>query len=120
MDKKEVDDTWERIAKNYEFVQGAQVSNSFIILMALSESKEPLTTTQISEKIAVNSKGKLFKVSGALKDSLENRLRKARYVTGVDMRQEGKKKPVRKTLYSITLKGKKLLTGWIAFLSAFP
>jgi hypothetical protein len=39
MDKKEVDDTWERIAKNYEFVQGAQVSNSFIILMALSESK---------------------------------------------------------------------------------
>jgi hypothetical protein len=43
--------------------------------MALSESKEPL----ISEMIAVNSKGKLFKVSGALKDSLENRLRRAGY-----------------------------------------
>jgi DNA-binding PadR family transcriptional regulator len=118
MDKKEVDDTWERIAKNYEFVQGAQVSNSFIILMALSESKEPLTTTKISEKIAANSKGKLFKVSGALKDSLENRLRKAGYVTGVDVAQEGKKKPVRKTMYSITPKGRKLLKGWIGFLRA--
>ena len=118
MDKKEVDDTWERIAKNYEFVQGAQVSNSFIILMALSESKGPLTTTKISEKIAVNSKGKLFKVSGALKDSLENRLRKSGYVTGVDVAQEGKKKPVRRSLYSITPKGLKLLKGWLAFLSA--
>ena len=118
MDKKEVDDTWEKIAKNYEFVQGAQVSNSFIIVMALNESKEPLSTTKISEKIAVNSKGKLFKVSGALKDSLENRLRKAGYVTGVDVPQGGKKKPVRKTMYSITPKGRKLLKGWISFLRA--
>ena len=38
--------------------------------MALNES-EPLSTTQISEKIAINSKGQLFKVSGALKDSSE-------------------------------------------------
>jgi DNA-binding PadR family transcriptional regulator len=118
MNKKDVD-TWERIAKNYEFILGAQVSNSFIILMALSESEEPLSTTQISEKIAVNSKGKLFKVSGALKDSLENRLRRTGYVTGLDVPQDGNKKPVRKTMYSITPKGKKLLKGWIAFLSAF-
>ena len=69
---------WENIAKNYEFIEGAHISNSFIILLVLSESKEPLGTTQISEKIAINSKGKLFKVSGALKDSLENRLRKSR------------------------------------------
>ena len=29
---------WESIAKNYEMIQGAQLSNSFIILMALEES----------------------------------------------------------------------------------
>lgn len=108
---------WERIAKNYQFIQGAQISNSFIILMALSESKEPLTATQISEMIAVNSNGKLFKVSGALKDSLENRLRRDGYVAGIDLPQEGKKKPIRKTLYSITPMGQKLLKGWLAFVA---
>jgi DNA-binding PadR family transcriptional regulator len=119
LDKKEINDTWEKIAKNYQFIQGAQISNSFIILMALSESKQPLTATQISEMIAVNSKGKLFKVSGALKDSLENRLRRAGFVAGVDIPQEGKKKPIRKSLYSITPKGQELLKGWISFLSAY-
>jgi DNA-binding PadR family transcriptional regulator len=116
LDKKEIYDIWEKIAKNYQFIQGAQISNSLIILMALSESKEPLTATQISEMIAVNSKGKLFKVSGALKDSLENRLRRAGYVAGIDLPQEGKKKPIRKTLYSITPTGQKLLKGWLAFI----
>ena len=33
---------WESIAKNYEMIQGAQLSNSFIILMALEENKESL------------------------------------------------------------------------------
>jgi hypothetical protein len=46
------------------------MSNSFIMLLALSESKESLSTTQISEKIAINSKGKIFKISGTFKDSL--------------------------------------------------
>ena len=119
LDKKEIGDTWEKIAKNYQFVQGAQISNSFIILMALIKSKEPITATQISEMIAVNSKGKLFKVSGALKDSLENRLRRAGFVAGVDVPQEGKKKPIRKSLYSITPKGQELLKGWTSFLSAY-
>jgi DNA-binding PadR family transcriptional regulator len=117
LDKKEIPDIWGRIAENYQFIQGAQISNSFIILMALSESKEPLTATQISEMIAVNSNGKLFKVSGALKDSLENRLRRAGYVAGIDLPQEGKKKPIRKTLYSITPMGQKLLKGWLAFVA---
>ena len=31
------DDLWEIIAKNYEFIEGAQMSNSFIILMALNQ-----------------------------------------------------------------------------------
>ena len=85
--------------------------------MALSQSKESLSTTQISEKIAINSKGQLFKVSGALKDSLENRLRKAGYVDGRDIPNEKTdRKPIRMTLYSITPKGQKLLKGWLAFL----
>ena len=87
--------------------------------MALSESKQPLSTTQISEKIAINSRGQLFKVSGALKDSLENRLRKAGYVDGTDIPNEKTdRKPIRMTLYSITPKGKRLLNCWLAFLSA--
>jgi DNA-binding PadR family transcriptional regulator len=87
--------------------------------LALSQSKEPVSTTQISEKIAINSRGQLFKVSGALKDSLENRLRKAGYVDGIDICNIKKdRKPIRMTLYSITPKGKRLLKGWLAFLSA--
>jgi DNA-binding PadR family transcriptional regulator len=92
--------------------------HSFNILMALNES-EPLSTTQISEEIAINSKGQLFKVSGALKDSLENRLRKDGYVDGTDIPNEKTdRKPIRMTLYSITPKGQKLLKRWLAFLSA--
>ena len=107
------------LLKNDEFIEGAHVSNSFIILTALNESKEPLSTTQISEKIAINSRGQLFKVSGALKDSLENRLRKAGYVDGTDIPNlKTDRKPIRMTLYSITPKGEKLLKGWLAFLSA--
>jgi DNA-binding PadR family transcriptional regulator len=119
LDKKEIHDSWHKIAKNYQFIQAAQISNSYIILMALSESKEPLTATQISEMIAVNSNGKIFKVSGALKDSLENRLRRDGFVAGVYVPQEGTKKPIRKSLYSITPKGQELLKGWISFLSAY-
>ena len=54
-------DPWENIAKNYEFIEGAQMSNSFIVLLALSESKEPLSTTQISEKIVIDSNDQLLK-----------------------------------------------------------
>jgi hypothetical protein len=45
------DDLWESIAKNYGFIEGAQMSNSFIILLALSESKQPLSTTQIQKNL---------------------------------------------------------------------
>jgi DNA-binding PadR family transcriptional regulator len=85
--------------------------------MTLNWSKEPLSTTQISEIIASQSKGKVFKVSGALKDSLENRLRKNGYVAGNDIPNVKRNhKPVRMTLYTITPKGRKLLRGWISFL----
>jgi hypothetical protein len=102
---------WESIAKNYEMVEGAQLSNSFIILMALNESKEPLNTTQISQIRVLNTGGQIYKISATLKDSLEHRLKREGYVESTDLPN--------KSLYSITPKGKKLLKGWIAFLSAY-
>jgi hypothetical protein len=104
--------TWDSIAKNYEMIQGAQLSNSFIILMALEESNgEPLNTTQISEIIAMRTKGQIYKISATLKDALEYRLKREGYVEGIEVKN--------KSLYTITEKGKKLLNGWISFLDAF-
>ena len=90
---------------------GSQLSNTFIILMALSDVKEPLNTTQISELIAFHTKGQIYKISATLKDALEYRLKREGYVDGIDIKN--------KSLYSITPKGRKLLKGWIAFLSAY-
>jgi len=104
--------TWDSIAKNYEMILGAQLSNSFIILMALEESNgEPLNTTQISEIIAIRTKGQIYKISATLKDALEHRLKREGYVEGIELKN--------KSLYTITSKGKKLLKGWISFLDAF-
>jgi len=103
---------WESIAKNYEMIQGAQLSNSFIILMALEENNgEPLNTTQISEIIAVRTKGQIYRISATLKDALEHRLKREGYVESTEIKN--------KSLYKITPKGKKLLKGWISFLEAF-
>ncbi len=103
---------WDSIAKNYEMIEGAQLSNSFIILMALDESNgEPLNTTQISEIIAVRTKGQIYKISATLKDALERRLKREGYVEGIEVKN--------KSMYKITSKGKKLLDGWISFLDAF-
>jgi DNA-binding PadR family transcriptional regulator len=92
-------------------VQGAQLSNSFVILMALNESEQPLTTTQISEIISKRSKGQIYKNPATLKDALEKRLKREGYVNGIIT--------ANKILYSITSKGRKLLKGWVAFLSAY-
>ncbi|MGB8036178.1 MAG: hypothetical protein WCF03_20375 [Nitrososphaeraceae archaeon] len=92
-------------------VQGAQIANSFILLMVLSNATEPSSTTQISEIISKKSRGEIFKLSSTLKDSLEYRLKRDGYVEGIDMKN--------KSLYSIIPKGRKLLKGWIAFLSAY-
>src|SRR5215469_10846176 len=96
---------WSSIVKNYEMIQGAQLSNSFILLMVLNEAKEPLTTTQISELISKRSKGEIYKLSATLRDSLEHRLKREGYVEGIEVNNKG--------LYSITPKGQKLLRGWI-------
>ena len=102
---------WDSVSINYEMVQGAQLSNSFVILMALVESEQPLTTTQISEIISKRSKGRIYKNPATLKDALDKRLRREGYVDGISI--------ANKILYSITSKGRKLLKGWVAFLSAY-
>lgn len=102
---------WDAIVNNYEIIQGAQISNSFILLMVLNEANEPLTTTRISELISKRSKGHIYKISATVRDSLEYRLKREGYVKSVDFKG--------KNLYSITTKGRKLLEGWIAFLSAY-
>jgi hypothetical protein len=38
IEKINSDEPWESISKNYEFIESAQMSNSFIILMVLNES----------------------------------------------------------------------------------
>ena len=114
------EDIWKSISHNYEMIQGAQLSNSFIILMALYESEQPLNSTEISEIISSKTSGKIYKVSAALKDSLEHRLKRAGYVEGIDIpAKKGKMKPIKKSLYSITPKGRRLLRGWISFLRAY-
>jgi hypothetical protein len=55
--------------KNYDMILGGtQLSNSFIILLALSESGSSfsLTATEISKAIATRTNGKLFKVPASL------------------------------------------------------
>jgi hypothetical protein len=102
---------WSLIAKNYEMIQGAHIANSFILLLTLSKATEPLSTTQISEIISKKSRGEIFKLSATLKDSLEYRLKRDGYVEGPDIKK--------KSIYSITPKGRKLLKGWIAFVSSY-
>ncbi len=53
--------------------------------MVLSESKKPLNTTQISEIIASNTIGQIYKISATLKDSLEHRPKREGYVEAFDV-----------------------------------
>jgi hypothetical protein len=100
---------WDSLSKHYDMVEGAQLSNSFVILMALDLSKNALTTNQISETISKRSKGEIYKNPGTLKDAID--LKREGYVSSMNAAS--------KTLYSITPKGRKLLKGWISFLSAY-
>jgi hypothetical protein len=77
---------WDTIVKNYEMIQGAQISNSFIVLMVLNETNQSLTTTRISEIISKRSKGEIYKISSTIRDSLEYRLKREGYVKAVDIK----------------------------------
>jgi hypothetical protein len=119
----ENNDLWALVAKNYGYIEGAQISNSLICLLALSESSEPLSSTDISKYVAKKTEGEIYKVSATIKESLENRLKIAGYVKGKDIHSKtlgkGSKREVRSSFYEITPKGRKLLEGWIAFLSVY-
>ena len=114
------DKLWNSIAKNYEWISHAQISNSFVLLMVLNEAKKALTAGEISEIIAQKSKGRLYKVPSTLRDALEYRLKREGLVEDeiITSRLSIHKNP-KVSRYSITPKGQKLLQGWIAFLSAF-
>jgi hypothetical protein len=111
---------WESISKNYEWISHAQISNSFILLMVLQEAKKALTAGEVSEIIAQNSKGRLYKVPSTLRDALEYRLKREGLVEDeiIASKSSIHKNP-KVSRYSITPKGRKLLQGWLAFLSAF-
>jgi hypothetical protein len=113
-------DLWLKLAENFEYIEGGQIANGFVCLLALSESVEPISATEISRYVSLETKGEIFKVSATLKDSLEHRLRPAGYVEGADIasKKKGGKKPIRVSLYKITPKGRKLLKGWVGFLRA--
>ena len=115
------DKTWDSIATNYDWISLAHLSNSFIILMALDEIKKPVTSGEISEFIALRSKGRLYKVSATIKDSLDNRLKREGLVEDHHSikKEQDEKKYLKVAHYTITPKGHKLLQGWIGFLSAF-
>jgi hypothetical protein len=61
-------------------ILGAQLSNSFIILLVLSgesrSSSSSLTATEISKAIATRTNGKLFEVPATLQDSIGKRLKR--------------------------------------------
>jgi hypothetical protein len=91
---------WKSISDNYELIEGAQLSNGFIILITLDKTEEALTSSDISKSISYNSLGHIYKPASTLKDSLENRLKREGYVEGIVEKN--------KTYYKITQKGKKL------------
>jgi DNA-binding PadR family transcriptional regulator len=91
-------------------ILGAQLSNSFVILMALNQSNDPLSATEISKVIASHTNGKIFKIPATLQDSIEKRLKREGYVIVSNVSG--------KTKYSVTPRGQRLLRAWIAFLEA--
>jgi len=107
----EIQKIWKSISDNYELIEGAQLSNSLIILIILDKAEESLTSSDISKTISFNSLGRIYKPASTLKDSLENRLKREGYVEGIVENN--------KTYYKITSKGKKLLKGWISFLNTY-
>lgn len=116
-DLSDIGKIWASIVKNNDWINYAQISNSFVLLMALNEAGKPLTAGELSEVISQRSKGRLFKIPSTVKDALEYRLKREGLV-----KDEITNSPTSKTAvsrYSITVKGQKLLKGWISFITAF-
>ena len=88
----------------FNFLKGYNTYNTYQV-------EDLLTLSDISKTISYNSLGRIYKPASTLKDSLENRLKREGYVEGIVENN--------KTYYKITQKGKKLLKGWISFLSSY-
>lgn len=119
-DKERSQELWDLIAENIHWINYANLSNSFIILQALDEAEKPLSANEVSEKIASNTKGKIYKVPATLRDALEHRLMREKLVDGKEEEIQTADGRRLKTLhFSITAKGKGLLKGWTAFIHAY-
>jgi hypothetical protein len=98
---------WNSLSKNYNEVEGAPLSDSFIILLTLMNSKLPfLTTNQISGIVSKKSQGEIYKNPRTTKDILGTKLVHDAFVSS---------KIIEKRIrYSITPKGEKLLKDGLA------
>lgn len=111
---------WDLISKNTEWINYANLSNSFVILQVLSEAEKPLSANEVSEKIAINTKGRVYKVPATIRDALEHRLMREKLVDGIEREVQTADGRKLKTLhFSITAKGRELLKGWKAFVRAY-
>lgn len=111
---------WDLITDNIQWVNYANLSNSFIILQVLNDAEKPLSANEVSGKIASNTKGRIYKVPATIRDALEHRLMREKLVEGEEMEIQTADGRKLKTLhFSITAKGKELLKGWTAFIHAY-
>ena len=111
---------WDLISENIQWIQYANLSNSFVILQVLNEAEKPLSATEVSERIASNTKGKVYKVPATIRDAMEHRLVREKLIDGEEIEVQTAKGGGTKTLhFSITAKGKELLKGWTAFIRAY-
>jgi DNA-binding PadR family transcriptional regulator len=111
---------WDLIVDNIQWISYANLSNSFIILQVLNEAEKPLSANEVSEKIASNTQGRIYKVSATIRDALEHRLMREKLVDGNEEEIQTADGRKLKTLhFSITAKGKELLKGWTAFIHAY-
>jgi DNA-binding PadR family transcriptional regulator len=118
MKKDSLADVWDSLVKNRDLVRGAEIAQSFPILLVLNGAEKPLTTSEVSQRIAGQSKGAVFLIPSTARSALEV-LRNADLVEGKDEANKGnERKPIARTLYSISPKGKKLVKAWVGFLSA--
>ena len=63
---------WKSIVDNYELIEGAQLSNSFIMLMTLGHKSERISDIDlILRNISYNILGHIYKPASTLKDSLK-------------------------------------------------
>ena len=101
------------ITDNFDLIEGAQLSNSFIIFMTFNIAKEYLLTlSDLSKTISYNSLGRIYKPASIhIERFFGKSFKREGYVEGIVENN--------KTYYKITSKGKKLLKGWISFLNAY-